>query len=188
MVYSPATFTPPTAAVLEHNPGGPSDGDKMIRKSGSRLLGLLGIVAGTLTLIALTWIGTLTATRNERTDAEARVRADVANQAQIFEEQLQRKLLEVDQTLRILGRTWETDPESFDLATARRQFVVLNDISSQVFIVDEHGIVLHDTVPATVGTNVSGRDYFRYEARQPADEDACSSVPRRWVRSAGSGN
>ncbi len=187
MVYTPAAFTPPTAAVLEHNPGGPSDGDKMIRKSGSRLLGLLGIVAGTLTLIALTWIGTLTATRNERTDAEARVRADVANQAQIFEEQLQRKLLEVDQTLRILGRTWETDPESFNLATARRQFVVLNDISSQVFIVDEHGIVLHDTVPATVGTNVSGRDYFRYEARQPADEDrmfisptTMGSVSRQW--------
>ena len=41
----------------------------MIRKNGSRLLGLLGIVAGTLTLIALTWIGTLTAIRTERTDA-----------------------------------------------------------------------------------------------------------------------
>jgi hypothetical protein len=78
----------------------------MIRKNGSRLLGMLGIVAGALTLIALTWIGTLTAIRTERGDAEERVSNDVANQAQIFEEQLQRKLLEVDQTLRILARSW----------------------------------------------------------------------------------
>ena len=143
----------------------------MIRKNGSRLLGLLGILAGTLTLIALTWIGTLTAIRTERADAEERVSADVVNQAQIFEEQLQRKLLEVDQTLRILARTWETDPAHFDLPAARRQFVVLNDLSSQVFIADEHGTVQHDTVPATVGTNVGDRDYFRYAAAQTADED-----------------
>ena len=158
----------------------------MIRNNGSRLLGLLGIVAGTLTLIALTWIGTLTAVRTERTDAEDRVTADVANQAQIFEEQLQRKLLEVDQTLRILARTWETDPGSFDLATARRQFVVLNDLSSQVFIADEHGIVQHDTVPATLGTDVSTRDYFRYAAEQTADDGmfisptTMGSVVREW--------
>jgi signal transduction histidine kinase/DNA-binding NarL/FixJ family response regulator len=159
----------------------------MIRKNGSRLLGLLGIVAGALTLIALTWIGTLTAIRTERADAEDRVSADVVNQAQIFEEQLQRKLLEVDQTLRILARTWETDPEHFDLPAARHQFVALNDLSSQVFIADEHGTVQHDTVPATVGTNVGNRDYFSYEAAQAADEDrmfisptTMGSVVREW--------
>jgi signal transduction histidine kinase/DNA-binding NarL/FixJ family response regulator len=159
----------------------------MIRKNGSRLLGLLGIVAGTLTLIALTWIGTLTAIRTERTDAEDRVTADATNQAQIFEEQLQRKLLEVDQTLRILARTWEADPENFDLPAARRQFVALNDLSSQVFIADAHGIVQHDTVPATLGTSVSNRDFFRYEAGQTTDDDAMfispttmGSVVREW--------
>jgi signal transduction histidine kinase/DNA-binding response OmpR family regulator len=159
----------------------------MIRKSGSRLLGLLGVIAGTVTLMALTWIGTLTAIRTERADAEERVSADVANQAQIFEEQLQRKLLEVDQTLRILARMWESDPGNFDLPAARRQFVVLNDLSSQVFIADENGIVQHDTVAATVGTNVSRRDYFRHEAGRSADDDrmfisptTMGSVTRQW--------
>ena len=159
----------------------------MIRRYGSRLLGLLGIVAGTLTLMALTWIGTLTAIRIERTDAAERIVADAGNQAQIFEEQLQRKLLEVDQTLRILARAWEADPANFDLSAARRQFIVLNDLSSQVFIADEHGIVQHDTVPATVGTNVSRRDYFTYEAAQAADEDrlfisptTMGTVTRQW--------
>ena len=93
----------------------------MIRRPGGRLLTQLGILAGTLTLVALTWTGTLTATRTQRADAVAHVAADAANQAQIFEEQLQRKLLEVDQTLRLIARAWERDPETFDMTAARHQ-------------------------------------------------------------------
>ena len=159
----------------------------MIRRPDGRLLTQFGILAGTLTLVALTWIGTLTATRTQRADAVARVAADAASQAQIFEEQLQRKLLEVDQTLRLIARAWERDPESFDMTAARHQYVVLNDISSQVFIADEHGIVRHDTVPANDGSNVAGRDYFRFAARQNKDDDrmyisptTMGSITRQW--------
>jgi signal transduction histidine kinase/DNA-binding NarL/FixJ family response regulator/HPt (histidine-containing phosphotransfer) domain-containing protein len=159
----------------------------MNRKNGGRLLGLVGIVASTVTLIALTWIGTLTATRTERADAEARVSANVANQAQVFDEQLQRKLLEVDQTLRILARAWETDPGRFSLLAWRGQLVLLNDLSPNVSIADERGTVHHDTVPEAVGLNVSERDYFRYEAERVFDEDrmfisptAMDSVIRQW--------
>ena len=64
----------------------------MKRKLGSRLLGPLSIVAGSAALIALTWISTLSATHTQRIEAEARVSANVANQAQVFQDQLQRKL------------------------------------------------------------------------------------------------
>ena len=47
---------------------------------------------------------------------------------------------------------------------------VLNDVSLQLFIIDAQGIVRSSTRPAIVGTDVGGRDYFRYEATLPADD------------------
>jgi sensor domain CHASE-containing protein len=76
-------------------------------RSGSQIAGLFGIVAATVTLVALTWIGTLSAIHTQRAEAEARIEAGVANQAELFEQQLQRQFLEVEQTLRILARAWE---------------------------------------------------------------------------------
>jgi hypothetical protein len=47
----------------------------------SQATGLIGILAATQMLIALTWIGTISATRSQRAEAEAHAAANVANQA-----------------------------------------------------------------------------------------------------------
>ena len=53
---------------------------------------------------------------------------------------------------------------------ALRQVVVLSDVSLQLFIADAQGIVRSSSRPAIIGTDVSNRDYFRYEASLPADD------------------
>ena len=83
---------------------------------------------------------------------------------------MRRELLSVDQTLRILEYDWQRNPAEFDLPTRAGQVVVLNDVSLQLFIADSHGIVRASTRPAIIGTDVSGRDYFRNEASLPADD------------------
>ncbi len=125
-----------------------------------------------LVLVALTWMGTRDAIRAHRAEAHARVQAEMLGKAQAFEEQLRRELLSLDQTLRILEYEFERDPTNFDLATRARQVVVLNDVSLQLFIVDAQGIVRASTRPAIVGTDVSGRDYFRHESGLARDDGA----------------
>src|SRR5579863_1800527 len=112
----------------------------------SQATGLIGILAATQMLIALTWIGTISATRSQRAEAEAHAAANVANQALLFKDQVQRDLLEVDQGLHVLGHAWENDPANFRLLGWRNQLLMLNTISPDIFIVDEHGIVRDSTV------------------------------------------
>jgi hypothetical protein len=98
------------------------------------------------------------------------VQAEVLGKAQMFEEQLRRELLSLDQTLRILEYEWQRDPQHFDLTVRSGQVVVLKDVSLQLFIADALGIVRSSTRAEIIGTNISGRDYFRHEAALPADD------------------
>src|SRR5579872_3826784 len=158
-------------ARLEQDPAGSRRGGRMKQSGGSQAVaGLVGIIAATLMLIVLTWVGTISAVRTQRAEAETRVAASVRNQAELFEEQLQRQLLEIDQTLRIIANAWEADPAHFDMLTSRNLFVLLNDISPTVFIVDDHGTIQGGTVPQVVGSDVSDRDFFRYEATRTSDD------------------
>src|SRR4051794_28463560 len=87
------------------------------------------IVLAGLSLIVLTWTGTLNAMYAERREALATVEANASNQALAFEEELHRQLLAIEQTLRILERDWERDPEHFNLPVSASRAVVLSDVS-----------------------------------------------------------
>jgi signal transduction histidine kinase len=122
-------------------------------------------------LVALAWVGARDAIRAHRSEAHARVQAEVFATTQAIKEQLRRELLSVDQTLRILEYEWQRNPDHFDLAARSRQAVVLADVSLQLFIADSHGIVQASSRPAIIGTDVGNRDYFRHEASLAADDD-----------------
>ena len=96
------------------------------RLSGRRLAKPL-ILAGAGILIALTWIGTLKATRAQHQEAQGRAESELANQALAFEDQLYRQFLALDQTLRILEDEWEKDPQHFDLASWRERALAETD-------------------------------------------------------------
>src|SRR5271165_2827818 len=136
-------------------------GGTMNRTRVGQAAGLIGIAAVTLFLIALTWLGTFSATRAQRAEAEVRIEAGVAHQAALFGAQVEVDLLEADETLRVLAHAWEDDPDRFQLLPWRTSLVLLNLISPDVFIADERGIVRDSTVPELVGSNVGDRDYFR---------------------------
>jgi signal transduction histidine kinase len=120
-------------------------------------------------LIALAWIGARDAIRAHRSEALGRVQTEVLERALAFEEDLHRELLSLDQTLRILEYEWQRDSQHFDLAERAKQAVVISEVSLHIFIADATGRVQFSTRPAIVGTDVSNRDYFRYEASLPAD-------------------
>jgi signal transduction histidine kinase len=137
---------------------------------GFRRVSRAAIVAAAVVLIALAWLGARDAIRAHRTEARARVQAEVLSKAVAFEEQLRRELLTLDQTLRILEYEWQRDPTHFNLVVRADQVVVLKDVSLQLFIADAQGIVRSSTRPEIIGTDISHRDYFRHEADLPADE------------------
>jgi signal transduction histidine kinase len=124
-----------------------------------------------LVLITLAWTAAYEAIHAHRTEELARVRMEALGTALAIEEQLRRELLTLDQTLNILEYVWERDPTHFDLATWSSHVGALSDVSLQLFISDAQGIVRSSTRPAIVGTDVSGRDYFRHEKALPADDD-----------------
>ena len=132
--------------------------------------GRVAIIAAAALLIAATWVGVRDATEAHRSEFSARVHADVASRAVAVEEQVRRELLVVDQTLRILELEWQRDPQHFDLETWRRQVVALTDVSLQIFVADTSGKVVASTRPQIIGSDVSGRDYFRHAASLSTDD------------------
>ena len=135
-----------------------------------RRFGQALVIAAALALIALTWIGARDAILAHRTEARARVQAEVVGKALAFEELLRREMLSLDQALRILEYDWQRDPTGFDLAAWSGQVVALNDVSLQLFITDAQGIVRSSSRASFVGADMSGRDYFRHEAALPMDD------------------
>jgi signal transduction histidine kinase/CheY-like chemotaxis protein len=142
-----------------------------IFKPDKHVLGSVAILAAFLGLIVLTWAGTLRAIQKERVEDAARVTATVVNQAVTFSEQVNRQILGLDQTLRILVHAWEADPRQFDLETWRHQSVVLSGISRDMLLIDENGIIRQSSVPEAVGRNVRERGYFRDAAGRPLNMD-----------------
>ena len=135
-----------------------------------RRIGQASVILAALALIALAWAAAHQAIRAHRTEELARLRMEALGTALAIEEQLRRELLTLGQTLHILEYVWELDPAHFDLATWYSHVGVLSDVSLQLFISDARGIVRSSTRPAIIGTDVSGRDYFRHEEALPADE------------------
>lgn len=131
-------------------------------------VGLVLLAAAILS--ALTWFGTLTVVTIAKREARARVEAEVATQALLFESQLRRELLAVDQTLRILEHEWEASPGGFDLQAWFRRALVLDGLPLHVFITDASGIIRASTRPELIGVDVSGRDYFRDKAGRRRDD------------------
>ena len=147
--------------------------------------GLLASAAAIV--IALTWFGALSAVDADRREAGARVSADVANQALLFEGQFAQELTVIDQSLRILQREWEAKPGAFDLQDWTQRALALSDLSLHIFVTDASGIIRASTQPELIGVDVSGRNFFRQHASLPSPNDrmfigpaAKGLVTHRW--------
>jgi len=130
-------------------------------KPDKHLVGALGIILTAIGLIALTWVGTMRAIHVQQQENLTRVNAILTNQALTLTEQVNRQLLALDQTLRMLVTAWETNPGAFDLEVLRSQAVVLNGISRDMILTDEAGIIRQSSVVPAINLDVSATDFFR---------------------------
>lgn len=121
----------------------------------------VGFVMAAVGLIVLTWVGTTETIHAQREETIARVTATLTNQAVTFSEQIDRQILALDQTLRILVAGWQANPDHFDLEASRGQAVVLNGISRDMVLTDENGIIRQSSVNEAINLNASSLDYFR---------------------------
>jgi signal transduction histidine kinase/CheY-like chemotaxis protein/HPt (histidine-containing phosphotransfer) domain-containing protein len=127
-----------------------------------------GIIAAAAALIALAWLGAISAINAERNQVEARVETTVGVEAVAFEQQVHRELLALDQTLHVLRHEWEQNPTGFDLNAWRSQAVLLNQAASSIFLTDANGVVRAAGTPGMIGLDLSGDALFRALIAQTA--------------------
>ena len=79
-----------------------------LRRAGFReVLGCGAVAVICVALIALTWITTERAVRDQREDTRGRVEAAISAQAATLAAQVQQELLVVDQSLSVLQAAWD---------------------------------------------------------------------------------
>jgi DNA-binding response OmpR family regulator/signal transduction histidine kinase len=145
------------------------------------------IVIAAACLIGLTWVGAILMIRAQRIDTLDRAAATLANQALTLSEQINRQLLGIGQTLKILATAWEANPRGFDLEAWRRQTSLLNGISQDIVLTDENGVVRQSSVVEAINQNAAGLDYFRVLAdpSEPGDRlyigpASIDGIMRQW--------
>ena len=115
-------------------------------------------VAAVLALVA--WMAVLVVTDVDQDQQLHQAEARAGNTALVFEEQIYRQVLSIDQTLRSMKLDWERDPNNFDLNSIPRRAGALSDIISQLMLTDQRGRVIASTRRDSVDSDVSARKFF----------------------------
>ncbi len=120
---------------------------------------IVGLAAVTVAVVA--WVAVLVAADIDQGFEQAQAEAQADNLALVFEEQVYRQILTVDQTLRILKLDWERDPQNFDFAALQRRLGSMSDVVSRTLLLDYQGRVTGGTVPSLMSADFSNRSFFR---------------------------
>src|SRR5215467_1877151 len=85
------------------------------------ILASAGVVLAAIALIALIWITVGRTTENYRNILQARIEATVSGQALVLATEIRREMQNVSQSLNILKRAYQADPDHFDLQAWQAQ-------------------------------------------------------------------
>ena len=153
---------------VRHSPVG-----RQFQLHSAEVLGSIGILVATATLIALIWLISNRSIDTERSDLRARVEATIHGQSLILADQIRRELLGVQQSLTILKEAFQADPDHFDMTAWRKQMPALTDVTDDAFIADAQFIIRHDINPPEVGLGIGSRVAGMYgsEAEKPDPEE-----------------
>ena len=100
---------------------------------------------------------------NEQAAILDEARKHTSNLARAFEEHIRRTVKEIDQTLLVLKRGYESDPARFALWEWPGKELLLQDLPVQIALVDRDGRIKGTTEgPAPVAASVRNEDYFQY--------------------------
>jgi PAS domain-containing protein len=107
-------------------------------------------------LIALIWLLTQRAIRDETADLRARTEQQVAAVAYVVALDVHGEMRMVDQSLAIIQQMWDAHPERVDLGAWRRRALALSDVTNDIFIANERGIIVQGTLPRSIGQGFGG--------------------------------
>jgi PAS domain-containing protein len=107
-----------------------------------------------IALIALIWINTERAIRDQTDDVRGRTEAAITAQAVTLAAQVQNEMQMVDQSLSVLQAAWEDNPDTFSLANWRKTMPALTDVSDDLFVADDKHVIVQDINPAAVGQGI----------------------------------
>ncbi len=117
-------------------------------------------MAFALVLALVAWMAVLVVTDVDQDQQLRQAEARAGNLALVFEEQIYRQILSIDQALRSVKLDWERDPNGFDLGSIPRRASSLSDTVSQLMLVDAHGRVVAGSRRDTADTDLSARKFF----------------------------
>ena len=121
-------------------------------------------------LIAMLWGGITFNLWRDHHQALQQAQADSANLARAFEENINRTVEAVDQTLLFVRDSYARDPTGFDLNTWARARPFLNELAIQIGLIDKDGIVLQSNLGRVAGrVDLSDRPHFRVHLNTNAD-------------------
>jgi signal transduction histidine kinase/CheY-like chemotaxis protein len=107
---------------------------------------------------------------SQRTAILDEARNHTSNLARAFEEHIRRTIKEVDQTLLVLKRGYESDPQHFALWEWPGKELLLQDLSVQIAMADRDGVIVGTTDGrAAVTAAVRNDDYFLYHVNHADD-------------------
>ncbi len=124
-------------------------------------LAFTAIALISLTLITLIW--TLTGRAITEQAAELRNRTDqqVKSVSFVLAAEIHDELQLVDQSLAIIQDAWAKDAGAVDLGAWRKQSLALTEVADDIFIANEHGIIVQGTLPQSIGQGF-GSAYVTY--------------------------
>ncbi len=133
-----------------------------IGRSGQIRLGALkvAIVSLAVVLALIAWMAVLVVTDVDQEQQLRQAESRASNLALVFEEQIYRQILSIDQALRWVKLDWERDPAGFDLSSIPRRAGSLSDIISQLVLTNANGRVVASTRHDAMDADLSGRKFF----------------------------
>lgn len=130
---------------------------RMLAHAVTRLSTLLG-----LALLVFLWIGAglyIQLDREKTIDASVQ---ETRNLARLFEEHVSRSIKEIDQTIQFVRRSYERDPQGFDLPAWTATEGLLHDLTIQIALIAPDGQLIATNVTRTPGKmDLSDREHFR---------------------------
>jgi PAS domain S-box-containing protein len=136
----------------------------IVRRTGRWRLPLAISLFGAL-VVLLIGATTYLQLANERAAILDEAKKHTSNLARAFDEHIRRTVKEIDQTLLVLKRGYESDPARFALWDWPGKELLLQDLPVQIAMADRNGrIVGTAEAAAPVAVSVRNEDYFRYLA------------------------
>jgi len=117
-------------------------------------LSTAAIVVICLALLALIWINTARAVREQADDQRGRVEAALTAQAATLAIQAEHELLTIDQSLAIIQAAWDQDPDTTRLDDWQKKMPALTAVTRDLFIANQQRIIVQDILPAAVGQGI----------------------------------